>query len=650
MKGTLMKFWKRMFCVETYLPAARHLLPVSALFSLGFAGYFAVGLIQADSTPRSAVAVTGQAVKMAVTSASAYQPQASVSDVVSKALAFKALLTPAQVAVLEQSYTTTLARRWSNLPCGATCRNGIQLGTLTAEQLTAALAVIQAAAGTATNEGYDEFQQIRLADTYLSQNGGGSGYGEGIYYLAFLNTPSTTGAWMLQFGGHHYGANIAYNNGRVVGTTPQFEALEPLSFTSGGKTYSPLVQEREALAAMLASLSTNELALAKLSQTFSDTTMTPGESNGGNGTFPATKVGIAVSTLSAAQKLLVLEAMKPWVRDADDTVAANLLAIYQSELDGTYISYTGNGVSGDASTFLNANTNYARIDGPSVWIEFACQGGIVFRNQIHYHTVWRDRNRDYGKDLSLTTALDGAATGAATATNGASYASGVLAPEAIGTLFGSGLASSTVSASTSTLPTTLGGVQVQVKDAAGTTRNAPLFYVSPAQISFQLPAGTSVGSAAITVLLNGSTVGTGTAVVENVTPGIFAANANGQGLAAALALRVKADGTQVTEPLIQLNTTTNKYEAVPLSIGDATDQLFLLAFGTGWRNRTALSGVTATIGGTSAAVSFAGAQGGFVGLDQANIRIPSSLAGRGDVSVVMTVDGKTTNTVTINIK
>jgi uncharacterized protein (TIGR03437 family) len=145
-------------------------------------------------------------------------------------------------------------------------------------------------------------------------------------------------------------------------------------------------------------------------------------------------------------------------------------------------------------------------------------------------------------------------------------------------------------------------------------------------------------------------VGQGTTVVEQVTPGLFAANANGQGVAAAIALRVKADGSQVVEAVLQLNQTTNKFESVPLSIGDASDQLFLLAFGTGFRSRSSLANVSATIGGTSAEVTYAGGQGTFVGLDQANIRIPSSLAGRGDVNVVLTVDGKSTNAVVINVK
>ena len=325
-----------------------------------------------------------------------------VATVVAKALAFKALLTSAQQTTLEKTYTPTLARRWSNLPCGSGCRNGVQFSTLTAAQLSAALEVIQAAAGTGT-EGYNEFEGIRAADAYLNANGGGNGYGSGIYFIAFLNTPTTTGSWMLQYGGHHYGANIAFKDGQVVGTTPQFEGVEPAAtFTVSRTSYAPLAEEHSTMAAMLASLTTAQLATAKLNSTYSDVTMSPGESNGGNGTFPITKVGVAVSTLNATQQALVLAAMAPWVNDIDDASAATLLSVYQNELSGTYIAYTGNGTSGNASSFLNTNTNYARIDGPSVWIEFICQNGIVLSG-IHYHSVWRDHTRDYGADLSNTT-------------------------------------------------------------------------------------------------------------------------------------------------------------------------------------------------------------------------------------------------------
>jgi uncharacterized protein (TIGR03437 family) len=562
------------------------------------------------------------------------------------------MLTPAQQATLEQTYTPALARRWSNLPdalCGG-CRNGILFSALTDEQLAAALEVVKAAAGTIANEGSAEFSQILLADNYLGANGGGGAYGQGNYHMAFLNTPSVTGAWMLQFGGHHYAVNISYNQGHVVAGTPHFLAIEPLSFTTNGVSYAPMAQERDAIAALLASLDATQLANARATQTFNGPVMSPGETNNGTATFPTTKLGIPGSALSAAQKQLLLNAMKPWVQDMDDTVAANLLKIYESEINDTYIAWTGNGVAGDASTFLTASSNYARIDGPSVWIEFSCQGGVVFRNQIHYHTVWRDRQRDYAKDLTLTTPLDTPSAAAVSVASAASFAVGTLAPEAIGSLFGAGMATSAVSATTTPLPTTLANVQAQIIDATGVTRLAPLFYVSPTQINFLVPASAALGGATINVALNGATVGTGSLTVASVAPGLFAANANGQGAAAAVVLRVKADGSQSYEPVAQYNASAGRYEAVAIDLGATTDQVYLIAFGTGLRNRSSLSAVTATIGGASATTLYLGAQGGFEGLDQANMLIPRSLAGRGNVDVVLSVDGKSTNTVTINIK
>ena len=75
----------------------------------------------------------------------------------------------------------------------------------------------------------------------------------------------------------------------------------------------------------------------------------------------------------------------------------------------------------------------------------------------------------------------------------------------------------------------------------------------------------------------------------------------------------------------------------------------MLLFGTAFRNNTGLP-LSATIGGVSSEVLFAGPQGDFVGLDQANVRIPRSTIGRGEVNVVLTVGTKTANTVTLSIK
>lgn len=314
----------------------------------------------------------------------------TAAKVVCLAEAFEATLSSSQLSSLITSYSSTYAIRWSNLPCGINCRNGLQYSSLSSTQLAAAKAIVVAASGTAANEGYDEITQIMAADDVLNTAGGGSGYGSGIYFIAFVGTPSTTGTWQLQFGGHHLAVNITFSGGAVTGATPHFEGIEPKSWTSGSTTYAPLAQEQAAMLAMLSSLSTSELASAQLSTKFSDVLLGPNE----DGQFPTTKSGIAVSSLTTAQQALVLAAMKPWVNDADSATAASLLSTYSSELSSTYIAYSGNAT-------LATNADYVRIDGPSVWIEFVCQTGVVYPSQIHYHSVYRDHKRDYGNNFTF---------------------------------------------------------------------------------------------------------------------------------------------------------------------------------------------------------------------------------------------------------
>lgn len=224
-----------------------------------------------------------------------------------------------------------------------------------------------------------------------------------------------------------------------------------------------------------------------------------------------------------------------------------------------------------------------------------------------------------------------------------------VAPDSIVAAFGSGLATQTQIAPSLPLPTTLAGSSVFIRDSAGVQRQAQLFLVSPAQINYLLPLGTASGSALVSVV-SGNTTIVGEVQVAAVAPGLFSVNSNGQGLAAASILRVKANGAQTFEPVARFDQAQGRIVAVPIDLGDASDQVFLILNGTGWRNRSALSGVSVKIGGVDAEVVFAGEQGSFAGLDQANVKLPRILGGRGEVDVVLSVDGKTANTAKVNIK
>ncbi|MFN7947991.1 MAG: endonuclease/exonuclease/phosphatase family protein [Blastocatellia bacterium] len=241
-------------------------------------------------------------------------------------------------------------------------------------------------------------------------------------------------------------------------------------------------------------------------------------------------------------------------------------------------------------------------------------------------------------------------TGPATSVSAASYNGARLAPESIAALFGAGLSAGTEAAASVPLPTTLAGTNVKVRDSAGVERLAPLFFVSPGQINYQIPAGTANGAAFVTVSSSDGALATGPIEIASVAPGVFAANADGQGIAAALVLRIKADGTQLYEAATRFDPAQNKVVAVPIDPGPPTDQVYLLLFGTGWRNRSGLPGVTVTTGGVNALTDYAGPQGDFIGLDQMNVLLPRTLAGRGEVEVTVKVDGQAANPLKVSIK
>jgi uncharacterized protein (TIGR03437 family) len=231
----------------------------------------------------------------------------------------------------------------------------------------------------------------------------------------------------------------------------------------------------------------------------------------------------------------------------------------------------------------------------------------------------------------------------------ASFTPSELAPESIVASFGTNLATGVESANSLPLPTSLRGTTVRVRDSAGVERPAPLFFVAPEQINYLLPAGLAPGAATVTVTSGDNNLSLATVTIAAVAPGIFTANSNGQGVPAGFAIRARADGSQSLVNIAASNS-AGQQAPLPIDLGPASDQLFLVLFGTGVRGRTAQSAVTVTIGGDSAEVLFAGAQGDLAGLDQVNLRIPRTLAGRGEVDVVLRVDGKVANTVKINVR
>ena len=227
----------------------------------------------------------------------------------------------------------------------------------------------------------------------------------------------------------------------------------------------------------------------------------------------------------------------------------------------------------------------------------------------------------------------------------ASFAAGrPLSAGMIASGFGSGLATGIAANTEATLPTSLLGTSVSVMDSAGVSRPAPIFAVAPTQVNYLIPAGTALGPAQITVTSGTGATISGTADIARISPGLYTANLQGTGVASAFALTVNAAGTQSQALIFDPNTLA----PAPVNLNPG-EQVYLLLFGTGIRGYQ--QAVTATVGGDSVPVIAAVAQGQFAGLDQVNIGpLPAALRGRGELPIVLTVDGQAANTVTVVVR
>jgi uncharacterized protein (TIGR03437 family) len=223
----------------------------------------------------------------------------------------------------------------------------------------------------------------------------------------------------------------------------------------------------------------------------------------------------------------------------------------------------------------------------------------------------------------------------------------LLAPGAIASGFGTAFTATPQIATSLPLPLSLGGVTVQITDSLSVQRPAPLFAVTPTQVNFLIPDGVALGFSQVTLIGNGGPQATGNLRIAAVAPALFSANENGKGVAAAIAV-VITGGTQATLPIFSSGPAGSR-TAIPVDLGSTDTQVYLELYGSGVRGRASLADVQVAIGGVNYPALYAGPSS-FAGLDQINVLLPHTLKGRGDTSIVVSIDGQDSNAVTVNIR
>ena len=233
--------------------------------------------------------------------------------------------------------------------------------------------------------------------------------------------------------------------------------------------------------------------------------------------------------------------------------------------------------------------------------------------------------------------------------NGASFSNQPITAGLMGSIFGTNLAFFTLTANSVPLPSTLGGSSIQINGVA-----APLFFVSPGQINFQVPwelLGQT--QASLTVTSNGLMSDPQTVILAPFDPGIFATNAAGTGQGDIL---ITATG-EVAAPSGSIPggaaRPANRGEFILISctgLGAVTNPPATGAPASASPLSMTTATPSVTIGGVPGTVSFSGLSPGFIGLYQVNVQVPGNAATGDAVELVLTIGGVTSNTVTIAVQ
>ncbi|HXL09110.1 MAG TPA: DUF3500 domain-containing protein [Candidatus Bathyarchaeia archaeon] len=303
---------------------------------------------------------------------------------------FLGSLNPEQRAKTLFPMDTIEWRKWSNIH-PTLMRHGMPVFEMSDGQRDKAFALLRESL---SGEGFQTARDVmRLNETVLEMTGRLAEYGEDLYWLSMMGTPSPTEPWGWQIDGHHLNINFFVLGDQVV-MTPAFLGSEPVFAQSGRYAGTKVFRadENQGLSVIRA-LSVDQRAKAILSPEPSGEVFTSAFRDN----LELNYQGIRYDELSSSQHDLLLRLVELHVGRMRPDHAQVKMAEVKRHLDETSFCWMG-GIEND-SVF------YYRVQSQVIIIEFDHQRGIAFRQYAkpykdHIHVVLRTPNgNDYGKDL-----------------------------------------------------------------------------------------------------------------------------------------------------------------------------------------------------------------------------------------------------------
>lgn len=313
----------------------------------------------------------------------------SLRPVVDAANSLLGHLTPEQKTKAVLPIDATEWRSWSNVH-PFVMRHGLCLDDMTVEQRDAALALLRV---TLSDEGYETARGImKISEHNRELTGRPEEYGEWLYWLSVMGTPSETVPWGWQIDGHHLIINCFVSGSQMV-LTPVFMGAEP-GIAKIGKyagTRVLHIEESKGLS-FIRALTPEQKKKSSLGPNvprevfagaFTDNLQLPYQ-------------GIGFRALSTSQQAILFDLIEVYLRRIRPDQGAIKRNEIKAHLAETYFAWMGNDE--------NQSPFYYRVHSPVVLIEFTHLFGLIFDNdeptRNHIHTTVRTPNgNDYGKEL-----------------------------------------------------------------------------------------------------------------------------------------------------------------------------------------------------------------------------------------------------------
>jgi uncharacterized protein DUF3500 len=310
--------------------------------------------------------------------------QRAAASMASAANRFLASLTPEQRQQAALPFDSDDRSRWHYVPTESFPRKGLTIKAMNESQRQLAHALLKAGL---SQRGYTTTTAIMNLETILRalEANGRMVRDPEIYYFTVFGEPTAKGPWGWRVEGHHVSIHFTVAGGTWVASSPTFLGTNPAEVRDGPKKGLRILgAEEDAARALLDSLDATQRTAALILDIAPTDIVTTNQMKA----EPLSPVGVKASALSVKQRELLMKLIDVYVSlMADDIAAERTAKLKKGGVENIAFAWAGPTTRGAK--------HYYRVQGPTFLIEY----DNTQNDGNHIHSVWRDFDGDFGRDL-----------------------------------------------------------------------------------------------------------------------------------------------------------------------------------------------------------------------------------------------------------